>query len=142
MDTVFVEMQHPFAEEPAWSTLSPELSWSTLLLERLPNDTCQLTNISEKVRKDDLDGCRCERDPIASAKEPIRSKGYARRQNTKSSAPPILVCNLTPVRSPQPHSKAPQTMAQSKRVCRTKVRRRVKERLFAAAAAASPKRTV
>jgi hypothetical protein len=86
MDTAFVEMQHPFAEEPAWSTLSPELSWSTLLLERLPDDTCQLTNITEKVRKDEQDACHCERDAVASAKEPIRVKGYARRQTTKSSA--------------------------------------------------------
>jgi hypothetical protein len=93
MDTAFIEMQHPFAEEPAWSTLSPELSWSTLLLERLPNDTCQLTNVSDKptVRRDDLDGCHCEREPVPSAKDHIRTKGYTRRQSTKSSAPPIRV---------------------------------------------------
>jgi hypothetical protein len=86
METAFIEMQHPFADEPAWSTLSPELSWSTLLLERLPDHTCKLTNISEQVCKDEQDACHCERDPVASSKEPIRIKGYARRQSTKSSA--------------------------------------------------------
>jgi len=85
MDTTFVlEAQHPIADEPAWSTVSPELSWNTLLLERLPNDTCQLINVSEVKKKEERTAC--DRAPDRP-KQPLKIKPYTCRQVTKSTNP-------------------------------------------------------
>ena len=87
MDTTFVlEAQHPITDEPAWSTLSPELSWNTLLLERLPNDTCQLINISE-VKQEERSACDRAPDRVQPSQQPLKIKQYACRQVTKSTNP-------------------------------------------------------
>jgi hypothetical protein len=130
METPFVSMQQPIAEEPAWSAFSPELSWSTLLLERMPNsDACQLVAFSERRRDDvDVDGCACDTTGRAHAqapKEPLRTKSHPRTQAAAKTGTSSIIhddalclCEHIYIRvlilsSAQQHPQAPQAMAKS-----------------------------